>query len=946
MSSASSISVTVRVRPFTIREAAQLTRLDDGPTFFGDGSLASTPQPKITGKGLRRVVKVIDDRVLVFDPPEDNPMARYQKTILPQGKRVKDMRFGFDKVFDENTTQEDVYQATAKPLLDNVLDGFNATVFAYGATGCGKTHTISGTPQQPGIIFLTCAELFERIQAVADEKEVDLTLSYLEIYNETIRDLLIPGGSKQGLALREDSCQNISVTGLSTHSPKTVEEVMDMILMGNTNRTMSPTEANATSSRSHAVLQINVTQKPRTAGLSENHFAATLSIIDLAGSERASVTKNRGERLLEGANINRSLLALGNCINALCDPSRKNHVPYRDSKLTRLLKFSLGGNCKTVMIVCVSPSSMHYDETHNTLKYANRAKNIKTKVSRNMINVNRHVSQYVKAIYDLRQEVEELKKRLGDSTKEAMDKINKQSAAKQMSLQDGVKRLKASFEQSKDLRTQRINDVKGLRLLDMRISLVQAWLMAFDEVFSTRKNDEPPMHLFKMRHEAEKVLRELEHNRHYVQERIGTLGWEKSLESAFQTGVKNLQSIEGVTETDMAALKCEAELLKAMGEREILHAIAESDSDISSSVHTLAKAHFEIVTTLTQLMGSNLVEGEAMEAAKKSLFEMQQGAADAVSHIIKPGGELVSTDTYQSAPLSTPRQRKHNQLSVGLGTPLKPPQFDIAASAASPAKPSPKSFRVKTPKKAVKFAKKPKRVRWQDEMEESSLFDEPKRTRVAEIPVIIEEYPAPPLIERENSHPVDEPQGIVAPPVRPRNNRMEMGFLSKNRDASSMSPADVSFRSHAPLATTDSEQAVNRAKAERDALTDMSSSDESRPWRASARPSRSAMRKSVAGTIRHSTRRRSPSASNQQSPDAGLFKLGHAKRMPKSEKDGNGSMPSVLSPKSGGIKASARRMTVSGTGNLKAYGVAILGQIRESGARESSIGVGGKRVWR
>lgn len=155
---------------------------------------------------------------------------------------------------------------------------------------------------------MTCAELFERINALQHEKEIDLTLSYLEIYNETIRDLLIPGGSTLGLTLREDTKQNISVTGLSTHQPKNVEQVMDMIVMGNANRTMSPTEANATSSRSHAVLQVNVIQKPRTAGLSEDHMCATLSIIDLAGSERASVTKNRGARLLEGANINRSLL--------------------------------------------------------------------------------------------------------------------------------------------------------------------------------------------------------------------------------------------------------------------------------------------------------------------------------------------------------------------------------------------------------------------------------------------------------------------------------------------------------------------------------------------------------------------------------------------------------------------------------------------------------------
>ena len=187
-----------------------------------------------------------------------------------------------------------------------------------------------------------------------------------------------------------------------------VQEVMDMIVRGNEYRTMSPTEANATSSRSHAVLQINVSSKDRNASVNEPHTMATLSIIDLAGSERASATKNRGERLTEGANINKSLLALGSCINALCDPRKRNHIPYRNSKLTRLLKFSLGGNCRTVMIVCVSPSSAHYDETQNTLRYANRAKNIQTKSVRNVYNVDRHVKDYLKKIDEQMARINEL----------------------------------------------------------------------------------------------------------------------------------------------------------------------------------------------------------------------------------------------------------------------------------------------------------------------------------------------------------------------------------------------------------------------------------------------------------------------------------------------------------------------------------------------------------
>ena len=153
----------------------------------------------------------------VFDPPEDSPVQRFSRSFMPAGKRTKDQTFGFDRVFDENTTQADVYEATTKNLLDSVLDGYNATVFAYGATGCGKTHTITGTAQQPGIIFMTMQELFEKVEDLKGEKETEITLSYLEIYNETIRDLLSVGaGGKQGLMLREDDNPAVSVARLSS----------------------------------------------------------------------------------------------------------------------------------------------------------------------------------------------------------------------------------------------------------------------------------------------------------------------------------------------------------------------------------------------------------------------------------------------------------------------------------------------------------------------------------------------------------------------------------------------------------------------------------------------------------------------------------------------------------------------------------------------------------
>lgn len=185
-------------------------------------------------------------------------------------------------------------------------------------------------------------------------------------------------GNPKGLELREDAVKGIQVAGVLEIMTTNTNEIMQYIIKGNQARTKERTDANEASSRSHAVLQVTVEHKDRAHGTSAKIHIAKLSLIDLAGSERASNTNNRGKRLLEGANINKSLLALGNCINALCDAQANNrktdHIPYRDSKLTRLLKDSLGGNCRTVMIVNISPAWAAFEDTRNTLKYANRAK--------------------------------------------------------------------------------------------------------------------------------------------------------------------------------------------------------------------------------------------------------------------------------------------------------------------------------------------------------------------------------------------------------------------------------------------------------------------------------------------------------------------------------------------------------------------------------------------
>ncbi|NXF03124.1 KI18A protein, partial [Smithornis capensis] len=359
-----------------------------------------------------KVVHVIDRHVLVFDPKEEQVCVFNGKKVSHRDinkRQNKDLKFMFDAVFDEDSSQFEVFEYTTKSLIDGLLNGYNCTVLAYGATGAGKTHTMLGSPDDPGVMYLTMMALYHSMDQIKEEKTCGIAVSYLEIYNEQIRDLLVSSGP---LAVREDAQQGVVVQGLSLHQPKSAGEILQMLDYGNKNRTQHPTDVNASSSRSHAVFQVYLRQQDKTVSINQNVCVAKMSLIDLAGSERASATRAKGARFVEGTNINRSLLALGNVINALADPKRKKHVPYRDSKLTRLLKDCLGGNCRTIMIAAVSPSSLFYEDTYNTLKYANRAKDIKSSLRSNVVSLDSHISQYVKICNEQKKEILMLKEKL------------------------------------------------------------------------------------------------------------------------------------------------------------------------------------------------------------------------------------------------------------------------------------------------------------------------------------------------------------------------------------------------------------------------------------------------------------------------------------------------------------------------------------------------------
>jgi hypothetical protein len=357
-------------------------------------------------------------------------------------------KFTFDQIFPLTSSQADVYQHRVAPLVSSCLQGYNATILAYGQTGSGKTHTIMGPSasittavqdeRQAGVIPRAIRSMFEQLQkakssntsfsddddGIPEEEleimnvstcsnnsqeqqpsyEFDVRVQFLEVYGEEIHDLLTNQPGSQKLSIRDVGMDEPEVVGATQHKVESAEEALLCLTRGMYRRVTGATAMNESSSRSHAILSLIVEQstvvdkEADTTDPLQQHVQAKRSkfnFVDLAGSERQKRTQSSGQRLKEGIDINKGLLVLGNVISALGDPKKqgKTFVPYRDSKLTRLLKGSLGGNHKTLMIACVSPASINMEETMNCLRYANRAKNIKNHAVVNLDATSRVVSE-------------------------------------------------------------------------------------------------------------------------------------------------------------------------------------------------------------------------------------------------------------------------------------------------------------------------------------------------------------------------------------------------------------------------------------------------------------------------------------------------------------------------------------------------------------------------
>ena len=300
--------------------------------------------------------------------------------------------------------QKHIYDTCAAGVVESVLNGYNGTIFAYGQTGSGKTHTMEGRPDPPhlrGIIPNSFTHIFDFVSSASDQQFL-VRASYLEIYNEEIRDLLSKD-PKNSLELKENIDTGVYVKDLTSFVVKNVSEIDHVMQAGKKNRSVGATLMNQTSSRSHSIFTI-VVECCESAG--DKIRVGKLNLVDLAGSERQSKTGATGDRLKEATKINLSLAALGNVISALVD-GKSSHIPYRDSKLTRLLQNSLGGNAKTVMCANAGPADYNYDETLSTLRYANRAKNIKNKPKINEDPKDAMLREYQEEIKKLKEQLDQ-----------------------------------------------------------------------------------------------------------------------------------------------------------------------------------------------------------------------------------------------------------------------------------------------------------------------------------------------------------------------------------------------------------------------------------------------------------------------------------------------------------------------------------------------------------
>ncbi|KXZ43594.1 hypothetical protein GPECTOR_86g388 [Gonium pectorale] len=386
--------------------------------------------------------------------------------------RTRDTKYGLDHIFGPEWTTQQIYEATTQSLIHKMVTGFNSTVFAYGQTSSGKTHTMRGTPDSPGLIPLAVAEAFRLIES-NENREYLIRVSYMELYNEEVNDLLAPENTK--LPIHESKENGPYVCGLREDIVTSPEQVLQLLESGETNRHIGSTRMNEKSSRSHTVFRMVVESRAVNAESDDAGavLVSVLTLVDLAGSERVAKTGAEGIRMKEGTAINKSLLTLGNVINKLSEGAlvTGSHIPYRDSKLTRILQPSLGGNAKTAIICAMTPAGCHVEESHSTLRFACRAKRV---VNNAIVN---EVLSDAAVLKRQAKEIEELKRRLNESGYALVSQNRQHWRASTSAGED----LESALQQKNALAEQAEQAKWQSRQLDKKVDELQAACRASEQ---------------------------------------------------------------------------------------------------------------------------------------------------------------------------------------------------------------------------------------------------------------------------------------------------------------------------------------------------------------------------------------------------------------------------------------------------------------------------------
>ncbi|GJQ84193.1 kinesin-2B [Trypoxylus dichotomus] len=394
---------------------------------------------------LKRDLEENQPTTVTIDPAQKVITLSKSNLNAAAGNAETTKSFKFDRIFGPDSTQLELYKYAAYPIVDKVVRGYNGTIFAYGQTGTGKTYTMMGRENRQegkGLVPNAFAHIFGQISKYDREKSFVVTATYLEIYNEDVRDLLSYNQDVK-LEVRERSDLGVYVKGLMGFTIDSIESLHELMRLGNKNRATKSTLMNRASSRSHAIFTVIIESKDRG---DNRTTVGKLNLVDLAGSERLQKTRASGEQLREATNINRSLSVLGGVISALVD-GKSTHVPYRNSKLTRLLQDSLGGNSKTTMIATISPSRSDFEESVWTLRYASRVKFIKNTLKVNVETKRGLIESFEEEISRLKHRISLIALREDKAGLKLSGKKSKSSLEKEKIYEEGLKKAQEEKEE-------------------------------------------------------------------------------------------------------------------------------------------------------------------------------------------------------------------------------------------------------------------------------------------------------------------------------------------------------------------------------------------------------------------------------------------------------------------------------------------------------------------